>query len=174
MKSTAINALEYTGTVTLSRYTGTKKIKIAQIHNKGGNSLFEFFSDCLLGHFDTASIGIPKKIMLLKEADGVYVRASDATSFINWQTAQKVTDNGEIGVVYSFIVTREHLLKGFTHIGLYSSSTKDTDINDFAAICNVESTDAALTMASALVIDWKLTVSNHPNAIETPSFKEAI
>ena len=77
--------LAYTGIVTLSQYIGTKKIKLAQMYNKGGDSLFTFISDCLTGDFDIARLNRPTKIMLLncsKENDD-----SGNTININYESA---------------------------------------------------------------------------------------
>ena len=65
MKNTAINTLNYTGIVSLSQCIGNRKIKIAQMHNTGGASLFNFLANCLIGNFTTAKINYPTKIKLI-------------------------------------------------------------------------------------------------------------
>lgn len=168
MKSTAINTLEYTGIVTLSQYIGNKKVEVAQVHNKGGNSLFSFFSDCLIGDFESARVNRPIKIMLLKqlsdetggsEPEFDYESKSD---YIHLTTpAEKVYDSSLTeGVVrYSFIVPRDALENtDFNCIGLYSGSTKLQDYRDYAAICSIG--DMTISPSSALLIDWKLYILN--------------
>ena len=52
MKGTAINTLNYTGTVHLSLLVDAKtKVPFATIHNAGTSALFNFFTDCLVGDF---------------------------------------------------------------------------------------------------------------------------
>jgi hypothetical protein len=163
MKSTVINTLSYTGIVTLSQYIGNKKIEIAQVHNEGGNPLFSFFSDCLIGDFESARINRPIKIMLLKRISGEVSDDYESKSdYIHLTTpAEKVYDDSLTeGIVrYSFIVTRDKLENtDFNCIGLYSGSTKLEDFRDYAAICSVG--DMIISPSSALLIDWKLYISN--------------
>ena len=68
MNSKAVNTLNYTGIVTLSQYVGNNKVQLAQIHNTGGTSLFNFLASCLAGHFQYASVNWPTKIKLLDYA----------------------------------------------------------------------------------------------------------
>ena len=64
-KNKAINTFTYTGVVTLSQYIGSKKIQVAQVHNAGGASLFEFLADCLIGDIEIAQTKRPTKIKLI-------------------------------------------------------------------------------------------------------------
>ena len=166
MKSSTANPLKYTGIVTLSQYTGNKKRKIAQMHNTGGNPLFSFFSDCLIGDFESARINRPIKIMLLKQvlsdgADSEPTYESKSDYIYLTTPAEKVyySTLTEGVVRYSFVVTREELENtDFNCIGLYTNSTKLSDFRDYAAICSVGNMN--ISPSSALLIDWELIISN--------------
>ena len=69
MKSKVKSSINYTGTVTLSMYRGSKKIKLLQVHNKGNNQLFEFLGHCFLGETALAEAKRPSKIRLLSIPD---------------------------------------------------------------------------------------------------------
>ena len=165
MKNSAINTLKYTGTVTLSQCIGSKKIKLAQINNAGGQPLFNFFADCLLSDFEIAKMNCPSKIKLLAEKPGDsegQTKYESKSGFINWTSKpEKVYTGSVISTVrYSFIVPRA-LLSGntFSHIGLYADSAKHGDENNYAAIVFTDSlTD--ISTSSALIIDWELNISN--------------
>lgn len=159
MKSKVLNTLNYTGVVTLSQYIGNKKIKIAQIHNKGGNPLFNFFTNCLIGEFAKASASRPEKIALFNLNGNTY---DSVTGFVNMYTPAKKTDVNK--VKYSFMITKDKFESAtFTdlHIGLYTHGA--TDLQDYAAICKVDIENTALINA-ALVVDWELAISNMPDA----------
>ena len=169
MKNTAVNTLSYTGIVTLSRYIGSKKIKIAQVQNAGTYSLFNFFSDCLLGDFDTAKINRPTKIMLLEEKmdenNEKYYESKSGFSYLI-SKPEKVYSTTEGIVRYSFVITRDNL-EGITFnnlfIGLYANSASSLDPESFMAIVKIEDDDSIsqnLTVSSALVVDWELHISN--------------
>ena len=160
MKSKALNTLKYTGVVTLSQYIGSKKIKIAQMHNRGGNPLFDFFTNCLIGEFARASASRPEQIALININGNDY---ESATGFIKMYTPAVKTAVNK--VKYSFMMTKDKIESTtFTdlYIGLYTSGTPD--LQDYAAICKVELEKAALINA-ALVVDWELAISNMPDAI---------
>ena len=163
MKNTAINTLGYTGIVTLSQCIGAKKIKMTDIKNTGRYSLFNFFSDCLLGDFTIAETNRPAKIMLLdfkneKDASS-YISKSGFVYLIN--KPEKVNSDTEGIVRYSFIVTRD-TLEGttFNSIGLYTNSA--TEPEDFAAIVQIDESlkNQDFLSSSALVVDWELHISN--------------
>jgi hypothetical protein len=163
MKNTAINKLEYTGTVTMSRYIGSKKVKIAQAQNAGKYPLFNFFSDCLLGDFDIARANRPDRIRLLSKTDeNAY--ESRSGFIIQTNKPEKVYSESEGIVRYSFIITMEHLQGNtFNSIGLYNSSAEGAD--EFVASVQIpqaqaEQLSASLSISSALVIDWELHIAN--------------
>ena len=137
MNNISKNMLGYIGTVTLSRYIGNKKIKIMELHNSGGTSLFSFLTDCLLGLFDTAQFKRPYKIMLLKEVSTTGTPSfTGASKFILPKTIpEKVEVTTNLGVVrYSYMLDKTMLTSDFDHIGLYAIDAVDTDPNNFAAI----------------------------------------
>lgn len=164
MKNTAINSIGYTGVVTLSRYTGSKKIKIAQIQNAGVQSLFNFLADCLLGDFAIAKNNRPDKIMLLERAvqdnNVTYTSCSD---FIHVTSVEKVPSDSAGIVRYSFMVTSDRLANNsFNCIGLYANSVRSHYPADFSAIVEItdEVKNANLSVSSVLVVDWELNISN--------------
>ena len=172
MKNTAVNSIKYTGIVTLSQYIGSKKVKLAQIQNEGSYSLFNFFSDCLLGDFDVARINRPTKIMLLsyitrddqgKEIPPYY---RDCSGFIYLLSRpEKVSSSGKSTVHYSFVITRD-ILEGaaFDSIGLYADSENNPE--NYAAIAKVSNLNLpGLSTSSALVVDWELNISNKDKEI---------
>jgi len=167
MKNTAINTLAYTGVVTLSQYIGQKKYKVATLHNEGGNSLFNFLADCLVGDFTIARSNKPSKIMLISRTangSGDYTYTS-ASGFIFLLTdPEKVYDVASSGlncrVRYSFIIPQD-MIEGISldnlGIGLYSYS--ETAPEAFAAYCELGVTTNSL-INTALVVDWELIISN--------------
>jgi hypothetical protein len=171
LKNTAVNALNYTGIVTLSRYNGTKKIKIAQTHNTGKNSLFNFLADCLVGDFDTAKLDRPTKIMLLKkhkvtDSDGesttdAYESASGFIYLLN--KPEKVYNQSGSTVRYSFAISRDILEStNFDNlgIGLYCNSATSLDIENFAAFCEIDISVNDVSDSALLVVDWELNIHN--------------
>lgn len=162
LKGTAINTVEYTGIVTLSQYIKGKKAIISKTYNSGGKALFEFLTDCLLGDFDVAKIDRPTKILLLNEAGGVLTKANN-TGFVSLlANPVKIYDTNAGIIRYSFHITQD-LFAGttFNAIGLYPNSATDLDLDNYAAICNINPNDLdGLSVSSVLVLDWELHLSN--------------
>lgn len=174
MKNTAINSLDYTGIVTISRYNGSKKIQLAQMQNEGGNALFNFLSDCLIGDFKNAELNRPNKIKLLK-----YVTEDDSgnpleapyheskSGFIYLLSKPEKVYSDTKGIVrYSFKISSDMIESTtFDSIGLYTSGTNDTDIENWAAVVHnvddkLQTQNISSTAISALIIDWELNISN--------------
>lgn len=174
MSNKAINSIKYTGIVTLSQYIGQKKIIVAQVHNSGGNMLFEFLASCLTGDFTTAKTIIPKKIMLLKRtASGVnrYTHESKSEFIFLRTSPEKIyTDTEESAVRYSFAISRDQIraIDTFDNlgIGLYhdgavvNTETSTGDIDKYSAFCEVNVNKQAL-INSSLIVDWELIFSNN-------------
>jgi hypothetical protein len=161
MKNKAINTLTYTGTVRLYQQLGNKRLEVAQIHNAGGNALFEFFADCLVGNFDKAKATRPVKIQLVTKTVG-----TDTYEYFNIGATYMITYPEKIktsgyGARYSFIISKEDLaevafIKNI-YLALYTDRAKDP--NDFSAICELK-LDQNNLANTALLIDWELIVSN--------------
>ena len=169
LKGIATNILGYTGVVTLSQYTGTKKTVLARAHNEGGTALFNYLANCLVGDFDVANMERPTKIMLLNattdEISGqVQLIKAQNTDFIYLLTRPERVYNDAEGVVrYSFIVPQDMLTgTDFNAVGLYpaSATTEGADLADYAALCKIELDRNNLALSSALVLDWELHISN--------------
>lgn len=168
MKNKAINTLNYSGIVTLSRIDGAKKIKIAQVHNEGHNPLFKFLADCLVGDFH--NIERPAKIKLLKlerstGEDNVTIEDyKDITGSIHLLKQPKAEYDASRSLVrYSFIIPRDYI-EGLDDmndlwLGLYTLGTSDSDTADFAACCEIALNQSAIAGA-ALAVDWELIISN--------------
>lgn len=166
MKNKALNTLGYTGIVTLSRNVGSKKIKIAQVHNTGASSLFDFLSDCLIGEFEVARLTRPAKIKLLYVDGSSY---SSASGFIGLLTKPvKVHEPNQSRIRYSFVIPRDYLegIDSFNSLGLglYANGALDSKLEDFSAFCALDLDKNALTGAS-LVVDWELVISNVGTAV---------
>ena len=170
MNNTAVNTIKYTGIVTLSQYNGKTKTQIAQVSNTGGNKLFEFITDCLIGDFDIAKQNRPTKLKLLyrtPDEDNLksYKYTSSSHFIFLMNKPEKVYSENGGKVRYSFMLSRD-LLAGnkFNCIGLYADSARerDSDIEAFAALCEVseELNSASLSSSSVLVVDWELIISN--------------
>lgn len=172
MKNTAINTLKYTGIVTLSQYIGSKKTRVSEVHNHGGNSLFNFFTDCLMGDFEKADIMRPSKIALVErtstkdEFDNYIYRFqnSNSSQFFDILTKpEKVVGTTESHVRYSFVIPKEVVenLVDFTslYLGLYHSGADAESLGNYAALCKLELAKNSIINA-ALVVDWELVVSN--------------
>ena len=167
MKNTAINTLTYTGMVTLSQYIGNKKFKVATLHNEGGNSLFNFLADCLVGDFAIASANKPSKIMIVSRAvngSGGYTFTGVSGYIYLLTNPEKVYDVASDGlnckVRYSFIIPQDRIegisLDGLG-IGLYAYAEEDPAA--FAAYCPLDIAVNNL-VNTALVVDWELIISN--------------
>lgn len=161
------NSLTYTGTVTLSQYIDSKKIKIAQTHNTGGSSLFNFLSNCLVGDFGIAKNTIPNKVMLLKktDTDGQESYTSASGVFYLYTNPEKVykEEDSSVAVRYSFMISSDFIVGvDFNGIGLYTADTSDVtpDPNRFAAFAYIDTSKINLSLSSALVVDWELYISN--------------
>lgn len=169
MKNKAINRLNYTGIVTLSQYRGNKKIKIAQVHNTGGNPLFRFLADCLIGDYTIAKATRPTKIMLLKQTEDKenksYTKESGFIYLLTKPT--KIEEDLQIRVRYSFMIPQAQIesLNDYTDlgIGLYTDDAvgiTEDDIKNYAAFCKVDLSGKNFTGA-ALLVDWDLIISNN-------------
>ena len=161
MKNTAINTLGYTGTVTLSQYINGKKRIICQEHNRGNYPLFDFLADCLIGDFEVASLDRPNKIMLLRENEQHELEQASTFIYMLNKPEKTVTEGATSSVKYSFLIPNAMLKNTFSSIGLYNSRTTETDLEHYAAFCNVkDKIKQASSITSALVIDWELNISN--------------
>lgn len=169
MKNTAINNLGYTGIVTISRYSGNKKIPLKQINNSGGNSLFNFLSNCLLGDWETAQFEIPSKIMLLyaeQDDDSSDFTVTPASGFIYFLTRPERiftdSDMSSSTVCYSFIIPADIVKNAkFNCIGLYPEMATELEAENFAAICLIDDLAGMQSDSAVLVVDWKLTITNN-------------
>lgn len=177
MKNIASNTLSYAGVVTLSKVVGQKKIKVAQVHNTGGESLFEFLADCLAYDFDRARINRPAKIRLLERTtyadesskDGYSYSYTSASGFIYLLTQpEKIYgEANQCRVRYSFIIPRDYLegVDSFDNlgIGLYSNSVKteveSEDLQNFTAFCLLDLNRNTIAETS-LAVDWELIIYN--------------
>ena len=175
MKGNAINTLTYTGIVTLSQYLGGKKVKVAQVHNTGGNPLFNFLADCLIGDFTIANISRPTKVMLLiKTTETPEVGNTAAISYTRksgfiylLSRPEKVYAAESTKVRYSFIIPKEY----FTSIpsesskelglGLYTDDATDSNLEKFAAFCSLKNVKNLNSATNNLVVDWDLIISNN-------------
>ena len=169
MKNTAINTLKYTGIVTLSQYIGSKKIRVAQGHNTGGTSLFNFLASCLAGNFSYAETNWPTKIKVLSRTEVVgdenTFNYSSASGFIFLRTAPEIlaSSSGDCRVRYSFTVPRdivEYLNNnGTLGLGLYTNNAAEDEPDKFAAFCELNISNGSL-VNSALLVDWELKITN--------------
>jgi hypothetical protein len=167
MKNIAINNLKYTGIVTLSQYIGSKKVKIAQVHNSGGDSLFNFLASSLIGDFTMAKALRPTKIMLLKQentSDEPIYRTTDNADFYYLLTRpEKITSVGLSRIKYSFLIPKEVIdsLADFEKlcVGLYADAATADEPSNYAAVCNLGISKNNVVSAS-LVVDWELIISN--------------
>lgn len=171
MKNIATNSLNYVGTVIVYKYSGKKKTELTRVHNAGNSPLFSFMTDCLLGNFDTAKLKLPNKIMLLNEykEDNTAVLEARSAGFIPLVSApEKVINSQDDGsaVAYSFIVQYDQIIGNFNRIALYSRGAED--MYNYSAICEISDEDRLnnMSLSSALVIEWQLSITNKP--VETP------
>lgn len=178
MKGNAINTLTYTGIVTLSQYIGGKKVRVAQVHNTGGNPLFNFLADCLIGDFAIAKISKPTKVMLLIKTT---TAAEDGSKIISYSaksggfiyllsSPEKVYDTESTRVRYSFIIPKDYFMNMPTEagkelgLGLYTDNATDNteeDLKKFAAFCSLGDVKNLSSAANNLVVDWDLVISNN-------------
>lgn len=162
IKGTTASKLEYTGIVTVSQCTHSKKITLAKLHNEGGKSLFNYLADCLVGDFDIANASRPTKIMLLNVDDSGKIEKANNASFIYiLYNPEKVYDDSKGIVRYSFIIPQDVLSgSSFNAIGLYAANATEADLADFAACCRFELDRSNISLSHILVIDWELHIFN--------------
>lgn len=169
MKNSVINNLGYTGIVTLSLYNDSKKIPVAQVHNSGYSSLFNFLANCLMGDFDTANFELPTKIKLLySEIDPatnqrIVESASGFIYFLNRPERLALANSqNSSAVCYSFVVPRDIIENAkFNSIGLYPNMASELDIDSYSAICDLGNNLNGLASSAVLVVDWKLIITNN-------------
>lgn len=175
MKNIARNTLNYAGIVTLSRQIGNKNIKVAEVHNTGGASLFSFLASCLSWDFSSAYANRPAKIKLLsynKDPDGDGKDSyTPVSGFIFARTSPEViSGTGECRVRYSFTVPRD-LVESIPQsssdfgIGLYAHNAEEDDTKNFIAFCSLTTDNDTLMsntlVNSSLLVDWELLVTNN-------------
>lgn len=170
MNSTALNGLEYTGIVTLSRYINGKKIKVTQIKNSGSDLLFSFLYSCLLGDFNHAKNNQPTQIRLLSFNENeteTKTKYTSASGLIYMRNAERFYDRirSQYAVRFSFLIDKSMYdnSKGFNCVGLYPESATGTDAENFLAVASFpkefnygEFGDDS----TVLVLDWELSFSN--------------
>lgn len=164
MKNKALNTLSYTGIVTLSKYVGTKKVKLAQAYNTGGTSLFSFLADCLIGEFATAQKHKPARIMLLSYNEDT-MEYDSISGFVSIRTKPtKVESETQCKVRYSFILPRDLIEKSSNtteiSVGLYSNDADYNKPENYIARCDLGIQSGQLTTTS-LVVDWELIIANN-------------
>ena len=123
MKSKAINSLGYSGIVTLSRYVGQKKVKIAQFHNAGGTALFDFLAECLIGEVESAKAKRPAKVKLFyreqidpnNEAAGYKYTSASGFIFLYQNAERNSNYSSQCRVTYTFQITRLTNRQTHTH-----------------------------------------------------------
>lgn len=167
MKSMTNNTLGYTGIVTLSQCIRDKKIVVAKKYNKGGNPLFTFLADCLIGDFDIARLERPIKILLLKVTENKSgnddIQKASNTGFIYLLSKPEKVYSTSAGIVrYSFIIPSDVLTDSdFNAIGLYTNSATESDFENYAALCKIDDMDKNnISVSSMLVVDWELIITN--------------
>ncbi len=162
LKGIASNSVGYTGIVTLSQYINGKKVATKKVSNTGGQPLFDFLADCLVGYIDTAALNRPNKILLLKKdtspTEDILEKAYP--SFIYMTTNPVRVPGNNVGIVrYSFTIPQEIFSgTGFNAIGLYTDAA--TDPSNYAALCEINTSSFSLALSSVLILDWELRISN--------------
>jgi hypothetical protein len=164
----AASSLGYTGIVTLSQCTKTRKILLHRAHNSGGKALFDYLAACLAGDFTKAKNNRPTKIMLLNiDESGNKSRAGNSR-FISLLSGPEVlvdTDATESAVRYSFTIPPEDILgaNNINALGLYTQQATDSpdDLNNAAAYCMIDLSNVPnISLSSILVLDWELHIAN--------------
>lgn len=168
MKNIAANKLGYTGIVTLSQYIGTKKVKIASLHNTGGMPLFEFIADCLLGDFTIARESMLDKIILIEYDEETNTYARRSGFYHRLTKPEKIYDStGKCAVRYSFTIPKD-IIENLTNfenlsLGLFTENTpedaNDDELSEYAAFCKLDLRHSSV-LGAALVVDWVLMFSN--------------
>jgi hypothetical protein len=101
---------------------------------------------------------------ITKEIDYAYRKAS---SFIYLLTApEKFSEANQSRIMYSFIIPRDYL-EGVDSVenlglGLYTNGATESDLENFAAFCDLNLNRNAIAGA-ALAVDWELIISNTSN-----------
>ena len=167
MRGRLKNSLKYTGIVTVSRYQGSKKIKIKQVHNAGNTQLYDFLADCFSGEMEKALPKRPAKIKLLNITESGIIEAS-SSGFIGLfsQPTVSITESS-CKITYSFLIPRDQLVNlastSNLGLGLYPKSAiniDDDELYNYIASCKLALTSSEIHASSSLVVDWELIFSN--------------
>jgi hypothetical protein len=171
MKNIVTKTLQYTGIVTLSQYIGSKKVKITQLHNSGGEPLFRFFASCLAGDFTAAKLMRPTKVMLIEPKDTSatvieFQKPFNTAGFVYQLTKPEIVetkDGSSSRVRYSFMIAKEQIasINDFENLymGLYTDEVTVENPDNYAAICKLAISKNNIANTS-LLIDWELVISN--------------
>lgn len=165
MKDIATETLSYSGIVTLSQQIGKKIVVLSKTHNTGGESLFSFLADCLLGKLDTASVPAKIKLVNREKYDDASYNYESVSGFVFLRSpAEKTkTSSGDYCVRYSFMIPRD-MLENIANIetlgiGLYARNASEADTENFLAFCSVKFNIGQI-VNSSLLVDWDLIISN--------------
>jgi hypothetical protein len=141
------------------------------VHNTGGNTLFNFLADCLIGDFPIANMTRPTKIKLLIKSveEGGIINYTAQSGFIYLLSRpEKVYSTGSTKVRYSFIIPKDHFtnvslgLNNELGLGLYADDATEKNPENFAAYCSLKDIQQMLTgAANNLIVDWELIISNN-------------
>lgn len=176
MKNKITNNIEYSGKVKISAIRDGIVLSSNEFHNSGTSTLFSFFSYCLMGAFEEASLFCPSKVRLLianetAEAAGADAEVTAASGLVYVHTRPERVIHPEIDggtVKFSFMIPRTMIDSvGFNRIALYPQYARDSDLYDYVAYCDLSGEDdlaasmyTAWSLSSVLLIDWELTISN--------------
>jgi hypothetical protein len=189
MDNIMVENFGYEGKLKLSLVDGENVIKVQEVNNSGTDMLFSFFSYCLMGELEIASLYRPTKIRLLRviydDASGEELGLEAASGYIYLKSKPERVFNSQIeaqAVKLSFMVPRSLIdSTGFNRIALYphfAGNEGEDDLPNYSAYCDISSITGGIagveglsswTISSVLLVDWEMTISNKITKIKDKS-----
>ena len=157
-KADIASSLYYSGEVSVSVMRGSKLIKKIKQHNEGGEWLFKFFAECLVGRYSTSTDYRPKQLLLTNGA----AAASTFIGFNQTPTYEAANDSG-VGVTFHFTVPYAYLSGTsidtlYLYCDEYANDAELINQQNWSAKCELG--DNAIVVSREtniiLIIDWTL------------------
>lgn len=165
--------ISYIGHVKLTATFCGEVIEEKDLHNQGGEALWDFLATCLAGRWNEAEVKKPYKIKLFYYDTNTVVPKDitdttpvmEITDYISITSAPIVDE--EYNAVFHFLVPYTYISDKFNHIRLYSASAAST--NDYLARVNLVKNNDTDTEWDTVekgdsnmvwVLDWYMKATN--------------
>ena len=177
-KGKSATKVRYSGNITGKLMLGDIVVKKFNLHNSGGNALFQFLVMCLAGEYSTVDPMRPAKIMLFnnnnmnissgaelsQETDITPLPTHSASNFLATTSAATIKDSS---IVLHFIVPFTNITQtSINEIGLYGANIQD--VSNYSALFMITDAEGKVSPIEAsgqlsnmaLMLDWELSFIN--------------